>query len=83
MRSPKYTNLTQDLGEAFICPYPCPAFHPRYQTIGKHFLNMPQNEYDAIVVGAGFGGIYSLYSLMEKGLDVRVIEAGGDVSICD
>lgn len=40
---------------------------------------MAQMEYDGIVVGAGFGGIYSLYSLMQRGLKVGVVEAGGDV----
>ncbi len=38
----------------------------------------PQH-YDAIVVGAGFGGMYSLYRLRERGLSVRVLEAGKDV----
>ena len=40
---------------------------------------MSKAEYDAIVVGAGFGGIYQLYSLVQLGLSVRVVEAGGDV----
>jgi cation diffusion facilitator CzcD-associated flavoprotein CzcO len=33
-------------------------------------------EYDAIVVGAGFAGVYALYKLRELGLNVRVLEAG-------
>ncbi|MBM3483479.1 MAG: NAD(P)/FAD-dependent oxidoreductase [Alphaproteobacteria bacterium] len=33
-------------------------------------------EFDAIVVGAGFAGIYALYRLRGRGLKVRVIEAG-------
>ena len=40
---------------------------------------MKQTEYDAIVVGAGFGGIYQLYSLLKLGLSVRVIDAASDV----
>lgn len=36
-------------------------------------------EFDAIVVGAGFGGIYMLYRLREMGLAVRALEAGGGV----
>lgn len=40
---------------------------------------MATHEYDAIVVGAGFGGIYQLHSLLQKGLSVRVVEAGGDI----
>jgi cation diffusion facilitator CzcD-associated flavoprotein CzcO len=35
--------------------------------------------YDAIVIGAGFAGIYMLYSLLQMGLQVRVYERGGDV----
>lgn len=34
---------------------------------------------DAIVVGAGFGGMYATYALRERGMAVRGIEAGGDV----
>ncbi|OAP62691.1 hypothetical protein AYL99_01918 [Fonsecaea erecta] len=34
---------------------------------------------DALVVGAGFGGIYQLYRLREMGLSVRVIDMAGDV----
>jgi len=34
---------------------------------------------DAVVVGAGFGGLYMLYRLRELGLTVRVIEAGSGV----
>ena len=40
---------------------------------------MSQTEFDAIVVGAGFGGIYQLYSLLKLGLSVRVIDAASDV----
>ena len=35
--------------------------------------------YDAVIVGAGFGGMYMLYRLRELGLKVKVFEAGGDV----
>jgi cyclohexanone monooxygenase len=34
---------------------------------------------DALVVGAGFGGLYQLYRLREAGLKVIVIDAAGDV----
>ncbi|EXJ75218.1 uncharacterized protein A1O5_01914 [Cladophialophora psammophila CBS 110553] len=30
--------------------------------------------YDAVIIGAGFGGIYQLYSLLKLGLSVRVLE---------
>src|SRR5690349_18686593 len=36
-------------------------------------------EYDAIVVGAGFAGLYMLHKLRSLGLTARVYEAGGDV----
>lgn len=37
------------------------------------------NDYDAIVVGAGFAGMYMLKRLREAGLTARVLEAGTDV----
>ena len=36
-------------------------------------------ELDAVVVGAGFGGLYMLYRLRGLGLRVRVLEAAGGV----
>ncbi|MBC3191756.1 NAD(P)/FAD-dependent oxidoreductase [Pseudonocardia sp. C8] len=40
----------------------------------------PQSgSYDAVVVGAGFGGMYMLHRLRQQGLSVRVFEAGGGV----
>ena len=38
-----------------------------------------QNSFDAIVVGAGFAGMYQLHRLRQQGLSVRVYEAGTDV----
>ena len=35
--------------------------------------------FDAIVVGAGFGGLYMLHSLRKLGFTCRVFEAGGGV----
>ena len=40
---------------------------------------MPAASYDAVVVGAGFAGLYLLHKLRQQGLSVRVIEAGDDV----
>ena len=34
---------------------------------------------DAVIVGAGFAGIYMLYKLRQQGLEARVIEAGSGV----
>ena len=36
-------------------------------------------EYDAIVVGAGFSGLYQLHKLRELGLSVRVLEAADGI----
>ena len=36
-------------------------------------------QFDAIVVGAGVGGLYAIYRLRQLGLRVRAFEAGGDV----
>src|SRR5262245_46683397 len=37
-------------------------------------------QYDAVIVGAGFSGLYMLYRLRDRlGLSVRVIEAGNGV----
>ncbi len=36
-------------------------------------------EYDAVVVGAGFAGLYMLHKLRSLGLSCRVIEAGAEV----
>src|SRR3954453_22326575 len=35
--------------------------------------------YDAVIVGAGFGGMYMLHHLRELGFSARVIEAAGGV----
>jgi cyclohexanone monooxygenase len=47
-----------------------PLMSRREQTAG---------EYDAVVVGAGFAGLYMLHRLRGLGLSVRVFEQGGDV----
>lgn len=40
---------------------------------------MTEQHYDALIVGAGFGGIYQLYSFLQLGLTVKVIDLAGDV----
>lgn len=40
---------------------------------------MSQQAYDAVIVGAGFSGLYMLHRLREQGLGVRVYEAGAGV----
>ncbi len=39
----------------------------------------PKANYDAVIVGAGFAGIYMLYKLRGLGLSAHVVEAGSDV----
>ena len=36
-------------------------------------------KYDAIIVGAGFAGMYMLHRLREAGFSAQVLEAGGGV----
>lgn len=40
---------------------------------------VPRNLCDVIIIGAGISGLYQLHRLREKGLSVRVFEAGSDV----
>ncbi|KAI0425712.1 cyclohexanone monooxygenase [Xylaria sp. FL1042] len=40
---------------------------------------MDQTHLDGLVVGAGFGGIYQLYSLLKRGLRVKLIEKASGV----
>ena len=44
----------------------------------QHSASEPP-KYDAIIVGAGVGGLYALYRLRQLGFSVRAFEAGGDV----
>ena len=37
---------------------------------------MKQEEYDALIVGAGFNGLFQLYSLRKQGFNVRLVDAG-------
>src|SRR3954470_4603661 len=37
------------------------------------------NDFDAVIVGAGFSGLYMLYRLRQLGLSARVYEAGGGI----
>jgi len=38
-----------------------------------------KTDFDAVVIGAGFGGMYMLYRLRQKGFTARVLEAGKGV----
>lgn len=45
----------------------------------QHSFTALNKSYDAVVVGAGFAGLYMLHRLRGLGLSVRVYEQGGDV----
>src|SRR5215469_10193866 len=63
------------------------AGHPkthRIREIGERMLNQdaklePTGVFDAVVVGAGFAGMYMLHRLRGMGFSVRVFEAGSGV----
>ena len=38
-----------------------------------------ETDFDAVVIGAGFGGMYMLHRLRRDGFSVRVLEAGKGV----
>lgn len=39
---------------------------------------MSEEKYDAIIVGGGFGGVYHLIDLRDRGLRCKLIEARSD-----
>ena len=47
--------------------------------IDKHHSSTQQNDFDAIIIGAGFAGMYMLHKLRSQYLRVRVYERGDDV----
>jgi len=50
------------------------------QTKARDAMKPEGGEFDALVIGAGFAGLYQLLCLRDRlGLSVRVLEAGGDV----
>lgn len=49
------------------------------QHMGTNRTDMEEIHLDALVVGAGFGGIYQLKKLRDFGLNVKAIDAAGDV----
>lgn len=43
-------------------------------------MSSAQTDFDAIVIGAGFGGLYQLHTLRDQlGLSVRVLEKGAGI----
>ncbi|ABE29401.1 phenylacetone monooxygenase [Paraburkholderia xenovorans LB400] len=41
--------------------------------------NVSQSHFDAVIIGAGFGGMYAIFKLRATGMSVRAFEAGTDV----
>jgi len=51
-----------------------------YANAHERTSTVPAPDFDAIVIGAGFAGLYALHKLRDQmGLRVRVLEAGGGV----
>ncbi len=40
--------------------------------------SLPTTDLDALVVGAGFGGVYQLKKLRDRGFNVKLVESGTD-----
>jgi cyclohexanone monooxygenase len=51
--------------------------HPQAQP--KRTDTLPDRDFDAVIVGAGFAGLYMLHRLRGMGLRARVLEAGSGV----
>ena len=47
--------------------------------MGEQNMSDSTKSIDAVIVGAGFAGIYMLHKLRQQGLEARVIEAGSGV----
>jgi heterodisulfide reductase subunit A-like polyferredoxin len=54
-------------------------FEPHDRAAQRADMTKMEKRVDALIVGAGFGGIYQLYSLLQQGLSVQVIDAASDV----
>ena len=48
-------------------------------SIASNSTSTPKVDYDVIIVGAGFAGLYALYKLRNEGYSARVYEAGTGV----
>jgi cation diffusion facilitator CzcD-associated flavoprotein CzcO len=66
--------------------HPSPDFTPsdfsavQMQETTKFVERSPTTDFDAVIIGAGFAGLYMLHSLRDKlGLSARVLEAGNGV----
>ena len=52
---------------------------PTFSDLPTTTGDRPETTYDAVVVGAGFAGLYMLHRLRQMGLKARVYEAGDNV----
>lgn len=57
----------------------CVVIFERVYSIFPEANMTSHTDFDAIVIGAGFAGIYMCKSLVDHGLSVRVIETAPDV----
>lgn len=64
-----------------MIPHPFPSDSPDQPKKDEAMPREQQSssEFDAVVIGAGFSGLYMLYSLHKLGLSTRVYEAGAGV----
>lgn len=65
----------------FSMPDVLPAGGEAIQWVAQEVSRMlaPPQSVDAVIVGAGFAGMYQLIRFREMGLSIRVFEAGADV----
>lgn len=76
-----YKSFAQQMHGFFAMPYALPVGFEAMDWVAREIdghLN-PAETVDAVVVGAGFSGMYQLHRLREMGLSVQVFEAGEDV----
>ena len=76
-----YKCFTQQMHTFFAMPDALPVGFEAMDWVAREIdghLN-PAETVDAVVVGAGFSGMYQLHKLRDMGLSVKVFEAGEDV----
>ena len=76
-----YKCFAQQMHTFFAMPDALPVGFEAMDWVAREIdghLN-PGETVDAVVVGAGFSGMYQLHKLRDMGLSVKVFEAGEDV----
>ena len=76
-----YKCFAQQMHTFFAMPDALPVGFEAMDWVAREIdghLN-PAETFDAVVVGAGFSGMYQLHKLRDMGLSVKVFEAGEDV----